>query len=249
MQIGTRRQAIYNRSVALLTISFALPFSVRAQTVREKLQQPANYRLRATAPDEQLVEVAQHFKIPMAIEWLDEKPATGQVADLKFDKGSVLELIRAIVDRAPQENLIVEDRIVRVFPPSAFNNRLNFLNLRLKEYCVKDESVLGAEFAVRIEIDAMLYPKEFKHGFNGGYGGGEKLLWIEAINICVYKPSIRQLLTEIAAQSGQAGWIAHLKPEELKGKNPFWKGVPIDEYGTSPITGHWQFFALVEYDR
>ena len=249
MQIGTMRQAIYNRSVALLIILLNLSVPVAAQTVREKLQQQTNYRPRTTAPDEQLIEVARRFKIPMAIEWLDEKPATDQLAGLKFDKGSVSDLIKAIVDRAPQENLIVEDRIVRVFPPSAFNNQLNFLNLRLEDYCVKDECVYGADFEVRMWIDTMLYPKEFENGSNGGYGGGEETLWINAINICVDNRSIRELLTEIAAQSGKAGWMAHLKPEELKGKQPFWKGLPLNEHGTSPITGHWYFFDLGEHER
>ena len=246
MPIGTRRQAIYNRSIALLTIMFALSFSVAGQTVRERLQQQTDYRPSATEPDEQLIEVARHFKIPMAIEWLDEKPATDQLAGLKFDKGSVFDLIKAIGDRAPQENLIVEDRVVRVFPPSAFDNKLNFLNLRLKTYCVSDESVLGANFDVRLGINMMLYPEQFKHGYGGGFGGGGELFWVKAINICVDNASIRELLTEIAAQSGQAGWIAHIKPEELKTKEPFWKGVPMNEHGASPITGHWQFFALVE---
>jgi hypothetical protein len=246
MLIGTRRQAIYNRSIALLTIMFALSFSVAGQTVRERLQQQTDYRPSATEPCEQLVEVARHFKIPMAIEWLDEKPATDQLAGLKFDKGSVFDLIKAIVDRAPQENLIVEDRIVRLFPPSAFDNKLNFLNLRLKQYCVSDESVLGADFYVRLGINMMLYPEQFKHGYGGGFGGGGELFWVKAILLCVDNASIRELLTEIAAQSGQAGWIAQIKPEELKTKEPFWKGVPMNEHGASPITGHWRFFALVE---
>ena len=246
VQIGTMRQAIYNRSLALLITLLILSVPVDAQTVREKLQQQTNYRPRTTSPDEQLIEVARHFKIPMAIEWLDEQPATNQLADLKFDKGSVLDLIKAIVDRAPQENLIVEDRIVRVFPPSAFDDKLNFLNLRLKHYCVSDESVLGANFYVRLGIDMMLYPEHFKHGYGGGFGGSGELFWVKAINICFDHASIRELLTEIAAQSGQAGWIAHIKPEELKTKEPFWKGVPMDEHSTSPVTGHWQFFTLVE---
>jgi len=173
VQIGAMQQAIYNRSVTLLIILLTLPVLGAAQTVSEKLQQQTNYRPHTTEPDEQLIEVARRFKIPMAIEWLDEKPVTDQLAGLKFDKGSVLDLIKAIVDRAPQENLIVEDRIVRVFPPSAFNKRLNFLNLRLRGYCVKDECVYGADFEVRIGIDALLYPEKFKYGFNGGFGGGE----------------------------------------------------------------------------
>ena len=113
VQIGAMQQAIYNRSVTLLIILLTLPVLGAAQTVSEKLQQQTNYRPHTTEPDEQLIEVARRFKIPMAIEWLDEKPVTDQLAGLKFDKGSVLDLIKAIVDRAPQENLIVEDRIVQ----------------------------------------------------------------------------------------------------------------------------------------
>jgi hypothetical protein len=52
---------------------FTLSFSVAGQTVREQLQQQTITGRQP--PDEQLVKVARHFKIPMAIEWLDEKPA------------------------------------------------------------------------------------------------------------------------------------------------------------------------------
>jgi hypothetical protein len=242
------QQAIYNRSVRLLIMLLSLAVPVTSQTVAEKIGQQTNYQPRANAADEQLIEVARHFKIPMALEWLEEKPATNQLPELKFEKGSVLQLIKAIVDRAPQENLIVEDRVVRVFAPSAFNSPLNFLNLRLDRFCISNESVYGANFEVKVGIDTMLYPEKFKDGFNGGYGGGDESLWIKGINICVDNRPIRELLTEITAQSGKAGWVAHLKPEELKGDKPFWKGMPLDN-GTSPVTGHWQFFNLLEHER
>ena len=249
MSIRIERRAIYNRFAALLIVCLGLSIPVVAQSVREKLAQSTDYRPRSTNADHQLVEVARHFKIPMAIEWLDQTPDAVQPPGLSFEKGTVLDLIKAIVARAPQERLIVVDRLVRIFPPSVLNHRFNFLNLQLRRYCVSNESVLGADFEVRVGIDTMLYPREFRYGFNGGYGGGENLLWIEEINICVNHFSIRALLTEIVAQSGKAAWIAHLNPRELKTQKPFWKGVPLNEYGTSAITGHWQFFELLEYDR
>jgi hypothetical protein len=249
MLISTERRGIYNRFVALLMVCFTLSFPVAAQTVRQKLARPADYRPRATNPDEQLIEVARHFKIPMAIEWLDETPAGAKPPELKFEKGTVLDLIKAIVARAPHQKLTIEDRLVRIFPPSVLKHRLNFLNFRVTRYCVKNESVLGADFWVRVGIDTLLYPKAFRNGFNGGYGGGEQVLWIENINICVKDSSIRRLLTEIAAQSGNAGWMAHVKRKELRARKPFWKGVPLNEYGTSAITGHWFFFELVEHGQ
>lgn len=195
-------------------------------------------------PDEQLIEVARRFQIPMAIEWLNQ--ATNKPAKLEFERGAVIDLIKAIVDEAPQQRLVVESRIIRIYAPSAVENRLNFLNLELNGYCVSNETVYGAEFRLRIQIDEKLYPEYFKHGVNGGYGGNGDLMDVKAINLCMGRTSIRDVLTAIAAQSGKAGWIVNLKPEELRGKKPFWRGVPVNEYGTSPLTGRWHFFELRE---
>ena len=156
MHSDFRRRAIFDRSIALLTMWLSISSLVASQTVRERLDQRTDYRPSATRPDEQLVEVARHFQIPMAIEWLNEDGTSDKLPKLKFEGGHVFDLIRAIVDRVPHEKLIVEDRIVRVFPPSALNHKFNFLNLRLKRYCVADESVLGANFAIWVGRDLML---------------------------------------------------------------------------------------------
>src|SRR5205823_1240886 len=110
-------------------------------------------------PEEQLMEVARHFQIPMAIEWLDQPATEGPSPRIKFERGSVLDLIKAIVDQAPQQKVLVEDRFVRIFAPSVLDSRLNFLNMKLKGYCISRESVLGADFELRIALDEMFYPK------------------------------------------------------------------------------------------
>jgi len=229
-----------------VTIGLCCWFSVAAQNLQDKLQQPTNYQPRATNPEAQLIKVAQHFQIPIAIEWIDAEPKADSMPPLKFTKGSVLELLMAIVARTPSQRLIVEDRIVRVFAPAEFYNRLNFLNFDIARYCVTSESLLGADFVLRLEIDQKLYPDKFKNGFGGGYGGGEKDFWIREINICINHTTVRDVLNEITAQSGKAGWSAILKPDELHARQPFWKGVPLNEYGTSPLTGRWHFFVLRE---
>lgn len=228
--------------MVVLIVILGASFSVSAQTLRDRLNQPTDYRVRAAEPSEQLVEVAKHFKMTIGIEWYDA--GEEKLAESNFTKGTVLDLIKAIVARAPHEQVIVEDRIVRVFPTEVLNHKLNFLNLRLEHYCVSDECVLGANFDIKIGIDRMLYPEKFKHGYGGGYGGGEWLLWIKSINICVENATLRELFNEIVSQSGQAGWMARIKPDELQGQKPFWIGVPMNEHGTSPITGHWWFFEL-----
>ncbi|HEX7723593.1 MAG TPA: hypothetical protein VF397_15640 [Pyrinomonadaceae bacterium] len=241
-----KRRAIYN-TFAVLLISSGACLVVTAQSLSQKLDQQTDYRVRALRPDEQLIEVSRHFQIPMGIEWLDQPASADQSNRIKFERGSVLELIKAILAQAPQEQMVFDDRLVRIFAPSAFKSRLNFLNLKLRGYCVSHESVLGADFQLRVGLDEMLYPKYFKYGSNGGYGGGDWLLLIDELTICMNKPSIRDVLNEIVGQSGRSAWIVNLKPEELQGERPFWKGVPINEYGTSPLTGRWRFVELREY--
>ena len=247
MRSQIERRAIYNSFAAGLMVVLGLSLTASAQSLREKLNQQTDYQIQAGQPDQQLIEVARRFQIPMAIEWLDQ--ANNKTAKLNFERGTVLELIRAIVDQAPQQKLAVERRVILIYAPSAFSNRLNFLNLKLKGYCVSDETVYGASFALRVRIDHKLYPEYFKHGWNGGYGGTGDLMHVKRINICARHVSIRRVLTTIAAQSGQAGWIVKLEPEELRGNNPFWTGVPVNEYGTSPLSGRWHFFELREPDR
>lgn len=242
-----KRRAIYN-TFAVLLIAIGASFAVTAQSLRQKLDLQTDYHVRAIKPDEQLIEVARHFQIPMAIEWLDQPASADQSPRIKFERGSVLDLIKSILAQAPQEQMVLDDeRLVRIFAPSAFKGRLNFLNLKLSGYCVSHESVLGADFQLRVELDEMLYPKYFKYGYNGGYGGGEWLLLIDELTICLNKPAVRDVLNEIVGQSGRSAWIVNLKPEELQGERPFWKGVPINEYGTSPLTSRWSFVELREY--
>jgi hypothetical protein len=241
-----KRRAIYN-TFALLLIAIGAS-AVTGQSLRQKLDSQTDYQLRAIKPDEQLIEVARHFQIPMAIEWLDQPAPADQSNRIKFERRSVLDLIKAILAQAPQQQMMFDDRLVRIFAPSVFKNRLNFLNFKLRGYCVSHESVLGAEFALRIGLDEMFYPKYFKHGYNGGYGGGEWLLLIDELTICLNRPSIRDVLNEIVGQSSRAAWIVNLKPEELSTKQPFWKGVPMNESADSPLTGRWWFIELREYE-
>lgn len=241
-----KRRAIYN-TFAVLLIAVGASVAVTGQSLRQKLDLQTDYHVLAIKPDEQLIEVARHFQIPMAIEWLDQPAPAAQSNRMKFERGSVLDLIKAILAQAPQQRMVFDDeRLIRIFAPSVFKSRLNFLNMKLSGYCVSHESVFGADFQLRVGLDEMLYPKYFKYGFNGGYGGGDWLLLIDELTICMNKPSIRDVLNEIVGQSGRAAWIVNLKPEELQREKPFWKGVPVNEYGTSPLTGRWWFAELRE---
>ena len=118
--------------LAFIVFNCSVPV-VFGETLTEKLEQQTDFQPQHRSPVEQLVEVAQKFKIPMAIEWL-ERPAQASSITLAFDRGTVLNLLEAIVRRSPGHHVVVTDRVVYVCPPTVVEHRYNFLNLRISEH-------------------------------------------------------------------------------------------------------------------
>lgn len=219
-----------------------------ASTLQEKLAEPTEYVPAGKMVRDQLVEVAQYFHLAMGIEWLDEENETS-LPKLPSEKRTVRELITAIVDQSPRHKLLIHDRIVWVFPPAVVNSNLNFLNLRIAHYRVTNESILGANDRLQLCINAKLYPHIYDGGYGGGYGGPPGLLWKQNITISLDNRTIREILNEVVSAGGLAMWVVELKPDELKGDQPKWIGVPINEHGHSPLGGRWQFLLIVPEDE
>ncbi len=135
--------------------------------VEDKLRQHIDFTPSSTSPVQQLIEVARTFKLPMAIEWLREEVDSPN-SSLQFDGGTVLELIEAIVRQSAGHEVSVDQHIVYVFSPQALKSSLNFLNMRIAEYGVTQESLLGAEALLRTKINMALYPELYRTGYGGG---------------------------------------------------------------------------------
>lgn len=215
-----------------------------AATLPEKLEQHTDYVPAGNTVRDQLIDVAQRFHIPIAIEWLKGENETPP-PKLPSDERTLRELIKAIVDQSPRHHLLIHDRLVYVFPPAAVNSNLNFLNLRIAAYQITDESILGADNELQLCINANLYPHLYDGGYNGGYGGPPGLLWKKNISLSLHHRTIREILDEVVIESGLALWIVELTPEELKGEKPKWIGIPLDEHGQSPLGGRWNFLLIV----
>ena len=215
-----------------------------ASTLQEKLEERTEYVPAGKMVRDQLVEVAQSFHIPMGIEWLDEEDETPP-PKLASEKRTLRELIKAIVDQSPRHKLVIHNGIVCIFPPAAVNRNSNFLNLRIAHYDVNNESILGANDELQLCINAKLYPHLYDGGYAGGYGGPPGLMWKQNITISLENRTIREILNEVVSQSGLAMWVVDLKPDELKGDQPKWIGIPLDEFGQSPINGRWNFLLIV----
>ena len=182
----------------------------------------------------------------MGIEWLERSNAKPQSV-VTSSGGSVLQLLNAILQQSPEHQLVIEDRMLRVFSPAIVSHPSNFLNLHISRYQVTDESLLGAQAMLRTKINMMLYPELYKHGYGGGYGGAaDSVFWERNISLIGQDLTIREIVTKIAEANGKALWLVRLSPEELAGDKPKWLGVAVNKYGHSPINDRWRFVALSE---
>jgi hypothetical protein len=249
---GNHRTSLQSTKLRITQVCLLLSFAaayvcpVAGQTINQSLDQQTDFIPQTASPPDQLIEVGRKFQIPLAIEWLDEKEVVA-LPPLSFRGGSVGELIEAIVQRSPEHQLTVDDRIVHVYSFSAYSQPFNFLNLRINSLAVKDQSLLGAQNALRHGINELLYPELYKNGWGGGYGCGcPPQFWEKNITFSVDSPTIREVLNLIAQNSGKFLWVVRLKREELTGDKPKWLGVPIDESGHSPLNSRWSFILLAE---
>lgn len=214
------------------------------ETLKDALDQKTTYIPQAVHPEEQLIEISQKFGIPMAIEWVADSPADAKDS-LHFREGTVLQLIRSVVAQSSDHQLEIGNDEVHVFSRAAVLSPLNFLNLRIQSYVVKNESLLGAEALLRTKINMLLYPERYRLGFGGGYGAApDDPFWARNVTISGANLTVREILTRIARANANSSWIVTFSQGEFTGSKPAWEGVPPDKAGHSPLNHRWKFVEL-----
>ena len=214
------------------------------ETLKDALDQKTAFIPQAHRPEEQLIEISQKFGIPMAIEWVVD-PSADAKDSLHFHEGTVLQLIRSVVAQSSDHQVEIGNDEIHVFSRAAVLSPLNFLNLRIQSYDVKNESLLGAEALLRTKINMLLYPGKYRLGFGGGYGSApDDPFWARNVTISGANLTIREILTRIARANANSSWIVTFSHAELTGSKPAWEGVPPDNAGHSPLNHRWKFVEL-----
>jgi hypothetical protein len=216
----------------------------RARSLEEKLGGATDYLPKAATPVERLVEVAQRFKLPMAVEWVERAGTIKHDSVLPARKRSLKELLNEIVSISPEHRVEIEGGLVHVYSPLAVAHPFNFLNIRLKSYYVKDDDLFAAEDQLRWAIRFTLEPEKYRDGYAGGYGHGSgDVFEIPRFSISVSDMTIREVLNRIAQEQGNALWVATIRSEDLEGPDPYWKRKGTDgEY--RPVNSGWHFLPL-----
>lgn len=222
-----------------------------ADSLEQKLLALTDYIPKAEEPLDQLIEVAQRFKVPMGVEWVERDDAA-QFAALTTDphrKRTVRELIEEIAARSPGQQVFVEDKLLRIYSPAVAEHPFNFLNIRLRSYSVHEDDIFAAEDKLRWAIRFTLNPEKYRHGYGGGYGRGwPEVFQFPRFTLTAERITIREILNRITEAQGNALWVVRLKDEELKGRAPYWKGKDPDELAL-PLTTRWHFLPLAEIDE
>jgi len=202
----------------------------QADTLEEKLGGVTEFVPKASAPVDQLIEVAQRFKIPMAIEWV-ERSRTAPDQRVPSGKRSVRELIEEIASVAPEHRAIVDGGFVRIYSPIDSLDPLNFLNIRLKSFRVKDADLFAAEDQLRWAIRFKLEPEKYRYGYNGGYGhAADHIFQITKFTLSESDVTVREILNRIALAQGNALWVVTMKSEDLDSPVKFaWHFLPLSE--------------------
>ena len=220
-----------------------LASSLNAQDLSSRLSQPADYQPKATTTLQQLIEVAQHYRIPMGIEWIQETNAETVAPPEPINKGTVNDLIVAILQNSPGYLAQQRDGVMQIVKTDFLDKQENFLNLRLSEFRIQDANVFDAEALLRISILMKLHPGR---GFGGGYGYGvPRDDGFDRLNITFAGNDlkVREILNKIVVGNGNALWVVQFSPAQKMSGTQFRAQVSLID-GQTMSDFHWQFLPL-----
>lgn len=129
-----------------------VPPGIFAQDVEAKLAQRADFIPATASVHEQLVQVAQHYRIPMGIEWVvqaeeEHAPVAGS---------TVMALLSSILQSAPNYSITVRNGVVNVSDSRYAADSGNFLNLWIGDFSLVKANVFDASAELRFKIHKIL---------------------------------------------------------------------------------------------
>jgi len=205
-------------SVLLLVSGFAV-----AQNLSSKLSQRADFIPNSKSPKNQLIELAQHYKLPMGIEWIGAPDQKERTLSIKAQP-TVRAMIGMILQQTPGYILRIKNGVVNISIYSVAESPRNFLNLRIGEYYANKVNVFGAESLLRMAIARTLHPELYLGGTNGGFGYGvprEDGLDVKNISFSGTNLTVRDVLNTLVRENGNSLWVVELNVSKMMKDEPF----------------------------
>jgi len=192
----------------------------------------------------QLIEFAQQFQIPMGIGWV-ERAGESSAKPVHARNTTAQAVLEQIVKQRQGMGFSGSDGMVHIFDQSFISDSRNFLNLHIPNFRVENESLFGAEFWLRVDIERVLTP--FSGGFAGGHGYGiprTDTFDKHNINLSVNDATVRQLLNGIVSQQGNALWLVRILPSKMMSNGRFYAQAASADNKTAAADFRWEFLPL-----
>jgi hypothetical protein len=103
---------------------------------------------------EQLIEVAQHYELPMGIEWFDRPGAekTAVILSLTSDSMTVRDLIQTILLQSQDHQLSAENGIIHINHPTLMTDPKNLLNLLRFAFALALKIAISARYLLALIV-------------------------------------------------------------------------------------------------
>ena len=184
--------------------------------LEDKLARKADFVPSQKRVLDRFVAIAQHYEIPMGIEWINGSPELESPSSRPRDSYTVRDLLTAIVARLPDYQLTVDNGIVHVAPPVYAVRSENVLNLVIEEFKIENNNLFEADHELRLSVDMTLHPDEYEGGYVGGFGYGPGDVFAKRnFSFKGDDLTVRQILDGLAKANGNALWIAEFEREDF----------------------------------
>jgi hypothetical protein len=205
---------LYNKLFSSLVTGFlfclvcSLP--VAGQDITNRLTERAGWIPRESSPLDQLVSIAQHYQLPMGIEWAEQ---TGELKnplspELQLTIG---ELITSVISHVPGTRAVINKSFIWIAQEQIASHPGNFLNLRISDFSLNKETLGRSHALLWIKKKTTLHPGKYSGGWNGGYGEPSEASGTQRkITLSMHNATVRDILNEIIQADGYSAWIVRL---------------------------------------
>jgi len=207
----------------MVCLLLLVPGIVFSQSLSSKLSQKADFVPTTSSPKDELIEVAQHYELPMGIEWI-YAPDQARPALLIKAQPTVRGMIDMILRQTPGYIFEIKNGVINISNYSVAENPRNFLNLRIGEYNASKVNVFGAESLLRMAIARTVHPERYLGGTNGGYGYGvprDDGLDVKNISFSGTNLTVRDVLNALVRENGNSLWVVELDMSKTMKDEPF----------------------------
>lgn len=236
--------------VAALTALSVNAAPQKEQPLSVKLENPvSDYHLSGNGMVNTLARVAQHFELPVGIEWV-RNGETLRSFNLEWKASTIRGILSSVVDRYPGYVWKLQDGVVHVFRSDLVAEKGNFLNLTVPNRFKASREAGGfINWRLRFAVQNLVSPRRLPPGagVGGSYATGTRE---KPITLDLQGLTIRQALDKLVSVSEHKVWVvtfsgAGRTPAGFLRTETLWHPTPFPD-GDQPM---WDFLSWQEFVR